>query len=117
MTLTEFWGLIMGTWGLVLLIAWLQLRRATTAERRKKRAEFRRDLLLSAVLIGPICLSFILALRFSITYSTPLLVPSWVATLFWLLFLAVLAVFMKELRIAFRARNADHQRSPVDSDA
>ena len=108
MTNTEFMGLVALTGCLVTMGAWLQLRRATPAERRKKRTDFRLCLFGSAAFIGLFGLNFILPM------PVPPSLAEWV--FMSLIFLLILWIAISELRIAFRARNADDQRAPADSD-
>jgi hypothetical protein len=110
MTNTEFSTLMVLTWCLAVLCAWLWLRRTTAAERRKKlAADLRIALFVSAVFIVPFALSFILS---------PGAPPSSVLVVCMsLLFLLNLGTAVGEIRIAFRAKNADDQRFPAGSDS
>ncbi len=105
---TESMGLIALTWCLFMLLAWLRLRSATLATRRTKLADFRIALYWLALFIVPFALSFIL-----LTSTRPSSLEVIGVTLALLL---LLGIAMNKLRVAFRARNADDQRSPADSD-
>jgi uncharacterized protein YhhL (DUF1145 family) len=110
MTNTEFWGLLALMACLCAMGAWLQLQRATAVERRKKRSDFRMCLVVSAAFIGLFGLNFI----YPFPGPAPSLTSSICVSLFFLL---MLGIAMIELRLTIRARNADHQRSPADSDS
>lgn len=108
-TQTEYLGLLALLACLCAMGSWLQLRRATTAERRRRRSEFCTCLFAAVFLIGLIGLNFIL--------PAPVSPPSLAASIcFSLLFLLALGLVMNELRLAIRARNGDFQRPPADSD-
>ncbi len=108
MTYDESMGLIALTWCLFMSLAWLRLRRATRATRRTKLVEFRTSLYWLALFIIPLALSYIL-----LTSTRPSSLEVIGVTLVLLL---LLGITLNELRVDFRARNADHQRSPADSD-
>jgi hypothetical protein len=109
MTDTEFWGLValggcFGTIG-----AWLQVQRTIPARRRNKWAEFCVCLAMCAYFIS------LFGLQFLRPSPVP---PSPPQVIFMSLsFLACLGFAVSEIRVAFRARNANYQRAPVDSDS
>jgi hypothetical protein len=109
MTSTEYYGLFALTFSLGVLAAWLRLRRAPAAEWGKKRVEFCVSLFATAGFSG----------IFARNFNLPAYLPptSWEVILLLLAVLLMLRDAMKELRIAFRARNAGDQQSPADSDS
>jgi cytochrome bd-type quinol oxidase subunit 2 len=106
MTNTAYCGLLALSTCLLALVSWLQWRRATATERLLKRWQFSTNLILS--------FSFIVV--FAISFVRPKSAPptSWEMIGVPLLFLFLLWTVTRELRIAFRARNAADQRSPAD---
>jgi hypothetical protein len=107
MTFTEYFGLIVLGWSLSALIDWLRSRRATPPNQRKKLADFRMSLSWFALFAVYFALSFI--------FHTSARPASWEVIGVTVAFLGLLGIAMNEIRIAFRARNANVQRSPVDS--
>jgi hypothetical protein len=113
MTYTDFFGLVALAGGfLVVLGTWLQWQHSTPAVRRVNRLVFYG--FLCAFVAG--ILNFVLNVFFS--ESPPFYDPSKSkldAIPASLLFLTGLAYAMLEIRIAFRARKTNNQRSPADS--
>jgi hypothetical protein len=108
MTITELWGLSALAGCLGTLVAWLQLQRATTVERRETELRFYACLVMFAVALVAFALDFISP------QPLLLLVPSWQELAVSLLFLFNFGLAVGEIRRALRARN---QSSPADSDS
>jgi hypothetical protein len=107
MTYTELFGLSALGGGFAAIAGWLQLRRPTPVERRQKLLAFYFYLAMFAM--GTVMFAGDVILPPHVSPS------SWQGIVALLWCLVGLACAVSELRVAFRARNAGHQRSPADS--
>jgi hypothetical protein len=112
MAYTEFFGLLALGWCLMPLFGWLNLRRATPAQRRYNRGWFRISLAWCVATVGQFLFHFIPPTLFQPSSWMVILEVIWVS----LIVLVMLGLAINELRIVFLARNADDQRFPAGSD-
>ena len=112
MAYTEFFGLLALQWCVIALVGWLELWRATPAVRRYNRLMFCMTQFWCAATVGQFAFHFIPPMLFQPSSWMVIVEVIWVS----LTFVLILAVAIKKLRVASRARNVAHLRLPGDSD-